>query len=668
MKSIHLSISKKTILSIKSITMHITTKISKKTVLFLITAILLLSGFASFFVMPRTANASFLSICDWLDVLPQKAQKGLIDTNPSDVGPIAGLQQVISEPDLLAKMEAIGKYQHGRFDKPTEILLGLWQKKHGVVENAQDTEYGKVGEKTMRVLKRYCGGYVSARGTQIVPDGPQISYTLFYPTKDGTSFVSKKVKLPKYTVRIADQALRALFNGVGVDRSVACSPFNANDTFGCGFTITTDSRSPWLGAAYRGVTLSDGQATVVFDKKALPFFETAQISHLVYTSIQKTLTQFSTIQTVRIKIKDLGQHGTGRIVKVIEDSKEVNKKENSIYVNSSLTTNQINAIITLLQSFGADQMTINKVRASLTGQMSYSTSSNTSYSANNNLNTNRSNKFCPNLYRNLYLGTKGQDVRDLQLYLRQEGFYNYPEITGYFGPATMRAVQRFQSARGIISYGSPESTGFGVVGPRTRKKMECGAPRSYAQEDVVNSLQQYVGRPYVSVKVNANKHNNMGLFIEYRDIPSGSDLLFIDAQTGIIAGRDDNIEGNASHFITFDELIEHPDLNLKKGGSYYLKIVSRSGRELTHRSNKFDIPGMQSSVSCKIDPGAQILGYLPNVSAISHNRCLSMCDARVESEPVQPDADFRCIFNNGVIKEYSSRSEDSAQTPPPLPN
>ncbi|HEY4489282.1 MAG TPA: N-acetylmuramoyl-L-alanine amidase [Candidatus Paceibacterota bacterium] len=47
----------------------------------------------------------------------------------------------------------------------------------------------------------------------------------------------------------------------------------------------------------------------------------------------------------------------------------------------------------------------------------------------------------------------------------------YPEglVTGYFGPATLRAVQAFQKKNSIVSSGTPETTGYGAVGPRTAK-------------------------------------------------------------------------------------------------------------------------------------------------------------------------------------------------------
>lgn len=72
------------------------------------------------------------------------------------------------------------------------------------------------------------------------------------------------------------------------------------------------------------------------------------------------------------------------------------------------------------------------------------------------------------LIRNLYLGVKGDDVSVLQQFLRQTGDFTYGEITGYYGFATAQAVQRYQCREMRICFGSPESNGYGVVGPKTR--------------------------------------------------------------------------------------------------------------------------------------------------------------------------------------------------------
>ena len=48
----------------------------------------------------------------------------------------------------------------------------------------------------------------------------------------------------------------------------------------------------------------------------------------------------------------------------------------------------------------------------------------------------------------------------------------YPEglVTGFFGAATQRAVQRFQIRYAIVAAGAP---GYGTVGPKTRAKMNA---------------------------------------------------------------------------------------------------------------------------------------------------------------------------------------------------
>lgn len=69
----------------------------------------------------------------------------------------------------------------------------------------------------------------------------------------------------------------------------------------------------------------------------------------------------------------------------------------------------------------------------------------------------------------LDLGDRGAEVTELQTYLATNASI-YPEglVTGYFGQLTKAAVQRFQTAEGIISQGTPATTGYGRVGPLTR--------------------------------------------------------------------------------------------------------------------------------------------------------------------------------------------------------
>lgn len=88
---------------------------------------------------------------------------------------------------------------------------------------------------------------------------------------------------------------------------------------------------------------------------------------------------------------------------------------------------------------------------------------------------------CPSLYRTLRQGMSGADVSSLQAFLASDALV-YPEgaVTGYFGVLTQRAVERFQAKHGIASSGTPETNGFGLVGPATRVAIAraCGGTPS----------------------------------------------------------------------------------------------------------------------------------------------------------------------------------------------
>ncbi len=74
-----------------------------------------------------------------------------------------------------------------------------------------------------------------------------------------------------------------------------------------------------------------------------------------------------------------------------------------------------------------------------------------------------------NFVKPLASGARNSDVTNLQKALKTDSSV-YPEglVTGYFGSATLRAVQKFQEKYGIASSGQP---GYGDVGPKTRAKL-----------------------------------------------------------------------------------------------------------------------------------------------------------------------------------------------------
>ncbi|MFH0936666.1 MAG: peptidoglycan-binding protein, partial [Candidatus Daviesbacteria bacterium] len=69
-------------------------------------------------------------------------------------------------------------------------------------------------------------------------------------------------------------------------------------------------------------------------------------------------------------------------------------------------------------------------------------------------------------------GMTSDQVKLLQEILAQDKEI-YPEglTTGYYGTLTQKAVERFQCKYNIICFGTPDTTGYGLVGPKTRLKI-----------------------------------------------------------------------------------------------------------------------------------------------------------------------------------------------------
>jgi peptidoglycan hydrolase-like protein with peptidoglycan-binding domain len=76
------------------------------------------------------------------------------------------------------------------------------------------------------------------------------------------------------------------------------------------------------------------------------------------------------------------------------------------------------------------------------------------------------------LTQNLAPGSTGPEVTILQHLLNQDGDYPQAIYTEYYGSLTEAAVKLFQSKEGIVSYGTPATTGYGAVGPKTRGKLD----------------------------------------------------------------------------------------------------------------------------------------------------------------------------------------------------
>lgn len=84
---------------------------------------------------------------------------------------------------------------------------------------------------------------------------------------------------------------------------------------------------------------------------------------------------------------------------------------------------------------------------------------------------------CPHISRSLKLGATGDDVSRLQRFLALDpSVYPEAQVTGYYGSLTEAAVKKFQCKNKIVCDGTPDSTGYGVTGPRTAAILALQCP------------------------------------------------------------------------------------------------------------------------------------------------------------------------------------------------
>lgn len=164
---------------------------------------------------------------------------------------------------------------------------------------------------------------------------------------------------------------------------------------------------------------------------------------------------------------------------------------------AALTEVQTQAVINLLASFGADQTTLSNVSLALRGAsrddvmkalgVSSTTPKDHPKEQGDNMPRIKSEfpgaSACGLLQRALGRGSNGDDVMQLQNFLHMTGDFVNASTTGFFGPATERALQEWQARVGVVKDGDAATTGFGALGPKTRgmimvhcKEMQDGRP------------------------------------------------------------------------------------------------------------------------------------------------------------------------------------------------
>jgi len=217
---------------------------------------------------------------------------------------------------------------------------------------------------------------------------------------------------------------------------------------------------------------------------------------------------------------------------------------------ASLTSGQVQAILSLLSSFGADQGTISNVSAALNGTPATTvTMSSSGYTYNTDLT----------------VGSTGADVTALQNTLISGGYLASGLNTGYFGALTKAAVMKWQTAAGI------SATGY--VGPISRAKLNASSSMSSTTTTTTTTSTGTTGTTVTNTGVEGILTSNLNA------VPSsGQNVYAGDSQDSLLGIK---LQAQLSPIT-----IQRVQLDLGNSSNYYTKffdtlyLVSDTGQVL----------------------------------------------------------------------------------------
>jgi peptidoglycan hydrolase-like protein with peptidoglycan-binding domain len=270
---------------------------------------------------------------------------------------------------------------------------------------------------------------------------------------------------------------------------------------------------------------------------------------------------------------------------------------------------------------------------------------------------------CPALYRSLSRNAEGSDVRELQQFLADWGVLERAFVIGIFGLKTERAVQAFQVQQGIVSVGTPATTGFGGVGGKTRARIAAvcasgpsqngGNSQQTSRPSSVNiviptgTMPVQTG-PIVTAKTAKAPTIELGtvavdkVMVNFYGIPPLSIMFMIDPVTGkrVEMGGYSPLDIGGSGYVTY------PMLGEFAGNTYAFVIQASSTKQSWATSTSFTVPKptAQDEVGVFTLYDGQVLIY--STTNVTKSSATARCKSEKSSYPAR---NTQCTFNGYTI-------------------
>lgn len=169
-------------------------------------------------------------------------------------------------------------------------------------------------------------------------------------------------------------------------------------------------------------------------------------------------------------------------------------------------------------------------------------------------------------------GMTNSNVRNIQTYLASNPSF-YPEglVTGYYGSLTVAAVQKFQAYHGIVSSGTPTTTGYGRVGPSTLAKMNALIAGGVTSSDVsgpsLSTPNVSLGSNAVTLSWTTNENATARVFYDTTPVQFNEgdiNSVGFGQRTGMLASADNNLRTSHSVLVS----------GLTPNTTYYYTVVA----------------------------------------------------------------------------------------------
>jgi CheY-like chemotaxis protein len=171
---------------------------------------------------------------------------------------------------------------------------------------------------------------------------------------------------------------------------------------------------------------------------------------------------------------------------------------------------------------------------------------------------------------NLSFGSRGVDVLALQKFFIGIGLLATENATGYFGKFTQAAVQSYQRSRNIVSSGTPATTGYGALGPRTRAALaQCKWIQivRLLRRSMVGLTNDRVPAFYSPRRCASTPHD-LGTGYPMQNLPlSGTALLVVEDEPLVALDLRQTLEGAGAYVFAVTQLPHalqlagHPDIS-----------------------------------------------------------------------------------------------------------